>query len=333
MSTFAAGAGKPRVVCIGIATLDAIVEVDRLPASGERMPGADSRLVGGGVAATAAVTIARLGTSVAFIGRIGDDVTGRWIRDDLAREGVNTAGLALVSGRRSPLSAVLVERESGARALAPDLGDAGPIELTDDELERCRAADWIHVDHRGLGALPALRAAAIETPISLDDGVGVATPSDLAALTLDAPTADVLRARWPSADSLEAALETALEAADAGGRRRPRFVVATDGANGALAIELAADGKTLRHAVAPPPVAIRSTLGAGDALHGALVAALVDGRPLETALRRAVVCATLACRGLDGRSAIPSAAELDAAVAASPVAPPAPPTGGLDVDA
>jgi sulfofructose kinase len=63
-------------------------------------------------------------------------------------------------------------------------------------------------------------------------------------------------------------------------------------------------------------VTIRSTLGAGDVFHGALVAELVEGRPLEDAVTRAAACAALSCRGLDGRSAIPDRAELDAFVAA-----------------
>jgi sugar/nucleoside kinase (ribokinase family) len=57
-----------------------------------------------------------------------------------------------------------------------------------------------------------------------------------------------------------------------------------------------------------PPVevsAMVSTLGAGDVFHGALLAALVDGRRIGEALARANVAAGLACQALDGRSAIP----------------------------
>ena len=61
-----------RVVCVGVATLDAIVVVDRVPGRDERVPGLDGRLSGGGVAATAAVALARLGVPVAFAGRVGD---------------------------------------------------------------------------------------------------------------------------------------------------------------------------------------------------------------------------------------------------------------------
>ena len=92
-------AESPRVVCIGVATLDAIVVVDRVPGPDERVPGLDGRLAGGGVAATAAVALARLGVPVAFVGRVGDDDVGLRIRDDLAAEGVDVTGLRATAAR------------------------------------------------------------------------------------------------------------------------------------------------------------------------------------------------------------------------------------------
>ena len=298
-----------RVVCIGIATLDAIVVVPRLPGSDERVPATSSQLAGGGVAATAAVALARLGIPVAFVGVAGDDRTGRWIREDLAGEGVDVAGLRLAPGRRSPLSAVLVEAGSGSRALAPDLGDAGAIELDDEALDACRSADWIHVDQLGASVLPQLMAAGITTPVSLDSGVPPAVPPDAPRVTLDAPTEEALLARFPGS-SLHDALVAALDAG-------PRIVAVTRGSAGAVAMERPADGSPPVLLSAPAyPADVVSTLGAGDVFHGALLAGLVEGRPLEEALRRATTCAGLACRGLDGRSAIPNRPELDRAIEA-----------------
>jgi sulfofructose kinase len=296
-------------VCIGIATIDAIVEVDRLPASDDRQPAAASALAGGGVAATAAVTLARLGVRSAVIATVGDDPTGRWIRDDLAAEGVDVSRVRLIAGTRSPLSVVLVERSTGARALAPDPGDAGALALTDGDLAACAAADWVHVDHAGAAVLPALAGAGIETPISLDDGVGAIALKDLHGVELYGPTIGVLSRQLPGLD-VDAALAAALDAG-------PRLVVATHGGGGAVAMERAAHagGEPVRHVVPAWPVAVRSTLGAGDVFHGALLAGLVDGHTVHESLRRAAACAALSCRGLDGRSAIPTAAELEDALA------------------
>ena len=304
-----------RVVCMGVATLDAIVAVDRIPGPDERVPGIAGALAGGGVAATAAVALARLGVPVAFVGRVGDDETGRWIRDDLAREGVDVDGLAL--GGRSPLSAVLVERSSGTRALAPYPGETRPIVPGATDLARCAAAEWIHVDHAGYHALDGIRAAGVTTPVSLDGGVPIAGLA-LAGIQLYAPTEATLLDRYPGA--LESALHQALE-------EGPSLVVATRGAHGSVALERRPDGTApVRHeatgfGLSDEIVGHGSTLGAGDVFHGALLAALIAGHPVPDALRRANATAALACRALDGRGAIPTRPELDAflANAASPI--------------
>jgi sulfofructose kinase len=309
-----------RVVCIGIATVDAIVAVDRLPGSDERVPGVDGRLAGGGVAATAAVALARLGVPVAFVGRVGDDAAGHWIRDGLAAEGVDVTGLRLAAVR-SPVSAVLIETGSGLRSLAPYLGDGGPLELTDPDLAACASAEWIHLDDLGLAVLPALAAAGIGTPVSVDDGVGI---RDVAfdRVTLYGPTERVLRGRFPAP-----ALEESLEAALAAG---PRIVAATLGSEGSVAAERGPGGDVRRHHADSYEVEIESTLGAGDVFHGALLAGLVGGLAIPDALRLANAVAALSCRGLDGRSAIPTRAEADAWLAS---APPTRPMEALDARA
>jgi len=300
-------AGAARVVAIGIATLDAIVVVDRLPGSDERVPGLDGILAGGGVAATAAVTLARLGVAVRFVGRVRDDASGRLIRDGLADEGVDVAGLRLAPPpERSPVSTILVEAGTGNRAIAPYLGDGRPIESAADDLAACTAADWVHLDDLGLAALPALAAAGVTTPISVDDGVGT-RPIPFERVTLYGPTATVLARRFP-ATTLEASAEACLAAG-------PRLVVATLGPDGSLVSERAADGRVRHERIASWPAEIVSTLGAGDVFHGALLAGLVEGRSAAEAAHRAAATAAISCRALDGRSGIPRTDELAAWIA------------------
>lgn len=291
----------PRVVCLGIATLDAIALVDRLPEPGDRLPAHEARLAGGGVAATAAVTLARLGVPVAFLGRVGEDEVGRAIRDGLVAEGVDVTGLRTVPGR-SPLSLVFVDASTGERSLVPDVRGLPPIELQPDDVAACAAAEWVHVDQTGYPALGVLRAAGIETPISLDGGNFVAE-LDLARITLYAPTERALLARYP-----DRSLDDALLAALGEG---PRIVVATRGERGCVALQRADDDPPVRHEVAGFAVDVVSALGAGDVFHGALLASLVEGRSLREALARANAAAALACRALDGRSGIALRAEIN----------------------
>lgn len=287
------------VVCIGIATLDSIAVVDRLPEAGERMPAREARVAGGGVAATAAVALARLGVPVGFIGRVGDDATGRLVAEGLRGEGVDTSGLRVVPGR-TPVTLVFVEAASGERTLVPDTRGVPPIELTDSDIARCAEAEWIHVDQTGHPAIAVLRDAGVHAKVSFDGG-NVDREYDLGGVDLYAPTERALLARYPGRT-----LHEAIAAAAAEG---PGLVVVTRGQHGSTA-----GGGTSSTIVEAPgfETDVVSTLGAGDVFHGALLAALVDGRDLPEALRLANAAAALSCRALDGRSAIPTRAELEA---------------------
>jgi sulfofructose kinase len=292
---------RSTVICLGLATLDAIALVERLPRTDERLPAIDGALAGGGVAATAAVTLARLGVRVAFAGRVGDDAAGGSIRNGLASEGVDVRLLRTVPGR-SPFTVVLVERATGARSLVPVTSVVGGIDVDAEVIATCRAADWIHIDHIGYRLLGPLRAAGVTTGVSLDGGNRVGDLS-LDGVDLYAPTETALLDRYPGRG-----IEDALAAAV---REGPRIVIATRGPKGSVAA--VRDGGAIRiERVSAPDVRVVSTLGAGDVFHGALLAALVDGRDIGTAMAWANAAAAMSCGALDGRSAIPSRGELEA---------------------
>lgn len=167
----------------------------------------------------------------------------------------------------------------GARSIVTEAPPA--FTVTREMLD---GADWLHVDHVGWSALrpdcflPAVR-------ISVDAGTPI-------------PTLDV--------DAID--LYVPPQERDDG--RRAKVTVVTRGSLGCTGY---ADGETIE--IPGYPVAAVSTLGAGDVFHGALVACLDRGLDLRDALVRSNACAALSCRALDGRSAIPTWDELEAAVA------------------
>jgi sulfofructose kinase len=269
-----------RVVCVGLATRDTILRVPEHPPRDGRVVATDLVVGGGGPAATAAVTLARLGVVVSFAGAVGDDEAGVFVRDGLAAEGVDVSQLAVVAGARTPQSTVLVGPD-GARSIVHRAGtaDFGEVDV---------AADWVHVDHTGYGHVHAGAGATF----SLDGGIAI-DGLDLRGIAVYAPTEERLCADFGSAD---AALEAGAE-----------VVVVTRGPEGSVATTR--DGVV--EAPGVPCAGLVSTLGAGDVFHGALVAALVRGTALPDALHAANTAASLSCRALDGRSAIPRADELE----------------------
>ncbi len=299
----------PALVFAGMVTWDAIAVVDTFPEPDSRQVARDLVHAGGGPAATAAVAASRLGARAAVVGCVGADDEGERIIASLRDQGVEVAGIQVGLGQRSGASVVVVDVTRGTRAIATRPIPA--LTVNEAAADLLAHAEWVHVDHHGWAPVRehALRASSPGLPrlprLSVDGG----NPIDglvLDGVDLYVPTVAALRARYGglSVDDL-------LVAALADGART---VVATDGARGSVA--RTADGA--RYAAPGLAVDVVSTLGAGDVFHGALLAAVHSGTPLPRALRFANAAAALSCRGVDGRSAIPTWAEVESVLAAGP---------------
>lgn len=292
---------QPKLVFVGVATHDTIALVDEFPDPDGRVVATELVQAGGGPAATAAVAAARLGHHVAFAGTVGDDAEGHAIRDGLLAEGVDVSSVTVDRGTRSAASVVIVDAGRSTRAIVNRPPVA--LHLSDRALEVLAGADWVHVDQAGWQPVHAWWAARTDRPrLSIDAGNPIEgfTP---AGIDLYVPTISSLRRRHDLRDPRQL-----LERAIAEGAR---LVVATDGPHGSYALGTDHRGITTPLVHVPGRAGpVRSTLGAGDVFHGALLAAIGHDLDLTTALRYANVVAYRSCQGLDGRSAIPIHAEV-----------------------
>lgn len=279
------------LVFVGTATHDTIVLVDRYPGADERVLVDELVTAGGGPAATAAVTAARLGRPAAFVGSVGDDDVGDAIVAGLEREGVDTSGVLRRAGGRSATSVVVVSREGSTRAILHRPADS--VELSATGWELIAAAEWVHVDQVGWPLVDEWRRDGAGRPrLSVDAGNPVEGVT-VDGIDLYVPTLASLRRRHGDLPTEQLLAATVAEGA--------RLVVATDGADGSW---IGADERPVTH-VPAFPVAVRSTLGAGDVFHGALLAAVHRDLDLRDAVAYASAVAVLSCQGLDGRSAVP----------------------------
>ena len=286
---------RPPVVFVGVATRDTITLVDRFPEPDERIVADELVHAGGGPAATAAVAATRLGVAAAFVGAVGDDEDGDEIVAELAAEGVDTSGVERVPGTPSAVSVVVVDARRATRAIVHRPGPGCDLGRRGREL--VEAAEWVHVDHAGWGAVHRWWRTSTPRPrLSIDAGNPIDDFSP-DGIDLFVPTVGALRQRYGPAD-IDALLALA-------GAEGARLVVATDGADGAYALR----EDRLFH-VPGHRGDVRSTLGAGDVYHGALLARIVQGCSLPDAMTDAGQVAFLSCRGLDGRSAIPTLDQL-----------------------
>jgi sulfofructose kinase len=290
------------VTCVGLAVIDLVMWIERVPSLPGKHFARRAETIGGGPAATAAVTIARLGGTARFAGRIGADERGDRILAGLTAEGVDVSGVRRVEGATSPVSSVFITPE----------GDRTIINHTDPNLYTVppdaaviQPSDAVLADARWpAGALAAMAAAQrYDIPGVLDfDRTDPAPLAEAAARATHVVAAEPALAEFVGAPDPATALRRLRERTDA-------WIAVTTGGGGVSWLE---DGgvQTLR----PPTVEVVDTLGAGDVFHGAFTLALAEGRDEPAALRFATAAAALKCTRPVGRAGIPSRPEVEALV-------------------
>ena len=122
-----------RIVILGIFVVDIAYRASRLPRMGETLLGASVSLGPGGKGSNQAVGCARLGSSVQFLSRLGDDRFGQMARELWHREGIEP--LVVYDGSSSTGSAfIFVEQGTGDNAIIVVPGAAGEVGGADIEL-------------------------------------------------------------------------------------------------------------------------------------------------------------------------------------------------------
>ncbi len=95
-------------LCAGIVVADHVCEpIDHVPRAGELVLTSQTRLSIGGCAANVAVDLARLGRRAAVVGRVGDDVFGRFAAQALSTAGIDCRHLATCPGEATSCSMIV----------------------------------------------------------------------------------------------------------------------------------------------------------------------------------------------------------------------------------
>jgi sulfofructose kinase len=298
-------AAARRIICVGHAALDRIYRIEAFPPEPTKVRALEHIEAGGGMAANAAVAIARLGGRAELWSRTGDDAAGCSVRAGLQAERVDVRYLQGFEGARTSTSAIIVDR--GGERLIVGQRDAGmPSGTSWLPLERVREADAVLGDLRWLEALRSVFARAkqesIPTVLDADLGAREALESILRLTDYAIFSAPALRELVPSGTDAER-----LAAVRALG---PGYAGVTLGPEGYLWHD-----QTETRQIPAFPVTVTDTTGAGDAFHGALTLFLAEGRPVADCARLASAVAAMKCTRLGSRSGLPNRAELAAFLA------------------
>jgi ribokinase len=105
------------ITVIGSINMDLVVQVDRMPKSGETLAGVDFHLIPGGKGANQAVAARRAGAQTRIVGCVGEDAFGAVLLDSLNEAGVDTKRVQPVPNISSGTATIIVEENGDNRII------------------------------------------------------------------------------------------------------------------------------------------------------------------------------------------------------------------------
>ncbi len=289
---------------MGSANLDLVVEVPRVPLVGETVLGSDLARIPGGKGANQAVAAARLGRSVAMIGRVGGDEGGRMLRDALETDGVDTSHLATTPDVPNGVALIAVGSD-GDNSIVVSPGANGRLSVADVEA----ASDVL-----GAATVTLLQLEvpvdAVTAAAEIAGGTVVLNPAPAPSAPLPARLLEAVDVIVPNQTELallaghHGPVDVAT-AADLAGRLPVPTAVVTLGALGALAVS---EGDVTH--VEAPEVTPTDTTAAGDSFCAALADALVRGEPIVEAVHWAVRVGAATTLRAGAQPSLPTAVEV-----------------------
>ena len=294
------------MLCAGQATIDHVLTVEARLSPGHKHLADRHEVVGGGVAANAAVTVARLGGHAVLLSRVGSDPDGDAVLDELRVEGVDVRLIDRADGTRTPMSAVIVGPD-GERTIV----NHTPASLLSGPAPAVGCFDATLVDGRWPEAtadvLRRARERGVPGIVDVDRrtvGDGLDTALELASHLVFGE--DALRQSTGCADHVDG-LRRIAASTDA-------HVAVTVGAGGVVWLDDAGARQ-----LGAFEVDVVDTTGAGDVYHGAFAVALAEGSDEPTAHRFAAAAAAIKCERPGARRGIPTRAEVDDLIARQPL--------------
>jgi sugar/nucleoside kinase (ribokinase family) len=291
---------------------DLILSGNVAPAFGQVEQLVDSAVLTiGSSSAIFACGAARLGLKVAFVGVCGADIFGRFMLDELSRNGVDISSVIVDPAQPTGLSVILnhsgANGTPGDRAILTHQGTIQALEARQVPPTLLQKARHLHIASYFLQTalqpgLPDLfrHARSLGLTTSLDtnwdpSGMWLGFDELLHLVDIFLPNENEALA-ISRATNLNAALQVLSQ--------KSQVVAMKCGSEGGLARR----GNEYAHTPALP-VQVLDTVGAGDSFDAGFVYGWLKGWSLEKALRLAVTCGSLSTRATGGTSAQPGIEE------------------------
>lgn len=257
---------------------------------------------GGGKVSTGMVAAARLGANCAIAGKVGDDLYGRFCREDFIRHGINVDQMNLTPGCTTDLGVVLSERSSSTRTILYRYGSAPSLQEEDVDWSGLKESRFLFVAQTtGISGVAMDYAKKWNIPIFIDaDTYTESMEQRIGDITYFVASEFVFNAMFPGHGDkpLEDMEPECREILNLG----PEVAVFTFGSRGCV-------GCSKQEGFFSLPaffVEARDTVGAGDVFHGAFLAMLLKGKSIRECARYASGTSAIKCTFPGGRAGIPT---------------------------
>ena len=282
-------------VSFGYSAIDYLGIVPHFPLENLKLEMERFEIQGGGPAATAAVTMRRLGLKAAYSGIVADDDFGRTMLELLHKEGIDTSSVIIEPDAQSQFAFIMVDKSTGKRTILWTRGTLPFIKPDQVDEGLILSAGGLLVDT--LEPEAAARAARIASENDIPVVIDAGTLRDKVENIL--PFCDYIVASETFARQISND-ETVIEALEKINSYGPRGAVVTLGESGCA--WLGSEG-----IFNEPGFNINAvdTTGAGDVFHGAFLYGVLQGWDLRRICIFSNAVAGMKCRQLGGRAGIP----------------------------
>jgi sugar/nucleoside kinase (ribokinase family) len=290
-------------VGFGLNAVDHLIVVPHYPDFDTKTRFQEYEKSAGGQTATAMVALQRLGMTTAYAGRFGSDEDGRFGLLSLEYEGVNLDYVETIEGADNQVAFIIIDERSGERTIIWDRDERLSYRVDEAPIEIASRGRVLHLDaHDPPACVVMARAArAAGAVVTADiDNIYEGLPELL-------PLIDVLITSSEFPQRLTGISDLHSSLIEIQSRFGCPIVGATLGARGAI---VHCDGQFVESPAFEVPGGCRDTTGAGDAFHAGFIYGMLQDQDLETCMKLGNVVASLKCRALGGRAALPTADEL-----------------------
>lgn len=295
------------IVVIGSLNMDLSVKVPRIPAPGETISGGGLVTSAGGKGANQAAACAKLGGSVAMIGRVGRDDFGRRMTAGLASLGVDVSQIRADAETPSGTAMIMVDAH-GENCIVISPGANAKVQITEDaqitDLIKHAKILLLQLEIPLEVVFTAVKTAARNgVPVLLNPAPAVLLPEELY------PDIDYLIPNETEAGILSGIavkdLDTAKKAAQKLVEKGAKNVIITLGDQGAFVVSSAFSGQI-------PSISVHAvdTTAAGDSFIGGFAYAQVNRFSLKDSIRFACCVGALAATRYGAQASLPSLSEV-----------------------